>query len=96
MQMIKGAVDDSILAAWPAEVLMRVDLTTTAGARQTFEIANPLGHEKRPMQDTDISAKFERLAIHVYVEPRTHELLEQWWGIAQQPTLGPALDLLRR
>jgi 2-methylcitrate dehydratase len=96
MQKIKVAVDDSIQAAWPAEVKMRVDLTTTTGDKQTFEIANPLGHEKQPMQDADISTKFERLAIPVYGKARTRELLEHWWAIRQQPTLAPALDLLRR
>jgi 2-methylcitrate dehydratase len=96
MQKITVATDDSIEAAWPADVVMRVDVTTTGGDKQTIEIVNPLGHEKRPMQDADISAKFERLTRPIYGEPRTQQLLNQWWSVSSLPNLSEPINLLSR
>ena len=94
MQKIKVATDDEIEARWPATVVMRVLVTTTDGAQQRFEIVNPLGHPERPMSDTDVDAKFERLAVPRYGEARTRELLRRWWQTPELPSLSEALDLL--
>jgi 2-methylcitrate dehydratase len=96
MQKIRVAQDDAVEARWPAEVVMRVRVTSTSGESHDLEVVNPLGHGRNPMQDEDITAKFERLSLPLYGQARTRQLLDQWWQVSSLASFGEALDLLDR
>jgi 2-methylcitrate dehydratase len=96
MAKISVRTDEAIDRAYPNTVGIVVDAVTTAGERHHFELENPLGHEKNPMQDKDVSAKFLGVAERVLGADRANAALQQWWNIAQTPDLSKALDLLDR
>jgi 2-methylcitrate dehydratase PrpD len=94
MQKIRVAQDEAVEAQWPATVVMRVEVRTTSGERQRFEVVNPLGHEQNPMGDQHIEAKFERLAGPRYGAAVSRQILTRWRQVDRLAALGEALDLL--
>lgn len=95
MAKIRVRKDDAVDAMYPANVAIKVDATTRDGKRHALELQNPLGHEKNPMQDKDVSAKFLGVAEGVLGKDRAAAALERWWDLPRATDLAPALDLLR-
>jgi 2-methylcitrate dehydratase len=94
MAKIRVRKDEAIDASYPGTVGIKILATTTDGQRYPVELQNPLGHEKNPMQDQDVSAKFLGVAERVLGPEGAAAALAQWWDLARVADLAPALDLL--
>ncbi|MEE9567933.1 MAG: hypothetical protein V3W37_00985, partial [Candidatus Binatia bacterium] len=67
---------------------------TTDGKRYMLEPRDPLGHNKNPMQDKDIKAKFLRVAEPVLGSVRASTALERWWDLQHVSDISEVLALL--
>jgi 2-methylcitrate dehydratase len=76
----------------PDAMLCRMAIVTAAG--QSFEavVEYHRGHWKNPMSDTEIEAKFTKLAAEVLKPERTERLLEALWRLEE---LGDAGEVVR-
>jgi 2-methylcitrate dehydratase len=94
MSKIRVRRDEAIDAIYPSTVGIKVLATATDGRSYPLELQNPLGHEKNPMQDKDVSAKFLGVAEPVLGPDRAAAALEQWWDLVRIADVAPVLDLL--
>jgi hypothetical protein len=79
---------------YPGTVGIKILATTMDGRSYPLELQNPLGHEKNPMQDDDVSAKFLGAAERVLGADRANAALARWWELPQVVDVAAALDLL--
>ncbi|MFQ5902308.1 MAG: MmgE/PrpD family protein, partial [Candidatus Binatia bacterium] len=94
MAKIRVRKDEEVDALYPETVAMKVEATTTDGRRYSFEPRNPLGHNKNPMQDKDIRAKFLGVVEPVLGSARASKALERWWELRHVADISEALNLL--
>lgn len=94
MARIRVREDAAIEAVFPATVTMRVEAVGTDGRRCAVEVVNPRGHERNPMDDGEVDAKFRRLAEPVLGTQGAAAALAAWRRIESAETVSPALDLL--
>lgn len=94
MAKIRVRIDEGVDAVYPEIVSMKVEATTTDGKRYMLEPRDPLGHNKNPMQDKDIKAKFLRVAEPVLGSFRASTALERWWDLQHVSDISEALALL--
>lgn len=94
MAKIRVRRDEQVDAIYPETVSMRVEIKTTDGKSHSFEFRDPLGHNKNPMQDKDISKKFLTAAKPVLGEDRALAALERWWDLKHLTDISEALSLL--
>ena len=94
MAKIRVRIDEEVDANYPAHVSMKVEATTTDGKRYILEPRDPLGHNKKPMQDKDIRTKFLGVAEPVLGPARASRALERWWDLQHVSNISGALALL--
>jgi len=94
MAKIRVRIDEEVDANYPAHVSMKVEATTTDGKRYILEPRDPLGHNKKPMQDKDIRTKFLGVAEPVLGPARASRALERWWDLQHVSDISGALALL--
>lgn len=94
MAKIRVRIDEAVDAVYPEIVSIKVEATTTDGKRYMLEPRDPLGHNKNPMQDKDIKAKFLRVAEPVLGSVRASTALERWWDLQHVSDISEALALL--
>ena len=94
MAKIRVRIDEGVDAVYPGIVSMKVEATTTDGKRYMLEPRDPLGHNKNPMQDKDIKAKFLRIAEPVLGSVRASTALERWWDLQHVSDISEVLALL--
>ncbi len=94
MAKIRVRIDEGVDAVYPEIVSMKVEATTTDGKRYMLEPRDPLGHNKNPMQDKDIKAKFLRVAEPVLGSVRASTALERWWDLQHVSDISEVLALL--
>ncbi len=94
MAKIRVRIDEEVNASYPAHVSMKVEAKTTSGKRYSFEPRDPLGHNKKPMQDNDIRTKFLGVAEPVLGPARASRALERWWDLQHVSDISEALVLL--
>ncbi len=94
MAKIRVRIDEGVDGVYPEIVSMKVEATTTDGKRYMLEPRDPLGHNKNPMQDKDIKAKFLRVAEPVLGSVRASMALERWWDLQHVSDISEALTLL--
>ena len=92
MAKITVRADDAFSQQFPASVPIRVTAESTSGRKETIEMSNPLGHDKNPMSDADIEAKFHGLADPLLGPERATAALGQLWQIDTALSLTPSLD----
>ncbi|HEY5865917.1 MAG TPA: MmgE/PrpD family protein, partial [Candidatus Tectomicrobia bacterium] len=56
--------------------------------------AYPKGHQRNPLSDADVAAKFRRLAGAVLTEQQCRTALELLWGVERLPHLQALFDTL--
>jgi 2-methylcitrate dehydratase PrpD len=61
----------------------------------TSEIRYPKGHEKSPMSDVEIEAKFIGMASHTLGRQQTVQALSQLWKIEQVSNVASIIDLFK-
>ena len=94
MARITVVADEEFSKQFPASVPIRVTAVSVAGRRETIEMSNPLGHDKNPMSDADIEAKFHGLVDPLLGARQAESALGRLWSIDAATSLTPALDAL--
>ena len=94
MAKIRVRQDDAIDRLYPGTVAIKVQAKTTDGTNYPLELQHPLGHEKNPMKDKDVTAKFLGAAEPVLGHDRAAAALERWWDLPTVTDLTGAIDLL--
>jgi 2-methylcitrate dehydratase len=71
-----------------------MEVTTISGQRRVAHTAYPKGHQRNPLSDADVEAKFRRLAEAVLTEQQGSTALELLWGVERLPNLQALFDTL--
>lgn len=79
---------------YPAEYNCRIEVTTRSGRSCVASTSYPKGHRKNPLDDSEVSAKFRRLAMPTITEQQCGPALELLWSLENQPDLDGILDRL--
>jgi 2-methylcitrate dehydratase len=79
---------------FPEELNCRIEITTSAGQQLMAHTAYPKGHQRHPLQDADLEAKFRHLADGVLTEQQSRAALAQLWSLEQAPNLHALFDSL--
>jgi len=88
--------EDVDLSNWyPDGAPGRVSITLHNGEVLTSEIRYPKGHEKSPMSDVEIEAKFIGMASHTLGRQQTVQALSQLWKIEQVSNVASIIDLFK-
>ena len=71
-----------------------MEVTTVSGQRLVAHTAYPKGHQRNPLSDADVEAKFRRLAGGVLTEQQCSTALELLWEVERLPNLQALFDIL--
>ena len=96
MKKVRVTEDATLSAQYPDGAPGRVTIRLTDGRRQVAEIRYPRGHEKSPMSDADLEAKFHALAEGRFDAARRTRILDALWTLEQQDDMGKVVGLLTR
>ena len=72
----------------------RMEVTTVSGQRLVAHTAYPKGHQRNPLSDADLEAKFRRLAEAVLTEQQCSTVLQLLWGVERLSNLKALFDTL--
>ncbi|MFQ6031252.1 MAG: MmgE/PrpD family protein, partial [Dehalococcoidia bacterium] len=86
--------DQEFTQRFPAEYNCRIEITTPSGQTLTAETSYPKGHRNNPLDDTEVGAKFTRLASPILSESQCSDALDLLWSLETQPNLDAVLDSL--
>ena len=81
MQKIEVHADEDYTRAYPEANGFRLELTLRSGRQLVKEILYAKGHPRNPMTDTEIEAKFRRLAEPVLGARRIKTALSRIWNL---------------
>jgi 2-methylcitrate dehydratase len=93
MAKIKVTADDALEAMVP-RMAMRVVATTADGRPHAITVVDPKGQAENPMQDEDIEAKFNAMAVPVLGPEHCRKALDAWWHVCDASDVGALIDLL--
>jgi 2-methylcitrate dehydratase len=88
--------DPALTAGYPAGIPNRVRVTLTDGSVVEEEVSFPPGHDKNPLTEAQLAAKFHGLADPTLGSDRAAKLLERLNSIAHDPRPHEAIALLAR
>jgi 2-methylcitrate dehydratase len=86
--------DADFTRRFPLESNCRMEVTTTSGQRLVAETVYPKGHQRNPLQDAEVEAKFRQLSQGVLREAQCRAALAQLWSLEQAPNLQQLFDCL--
>ena len=72
----------------------RTEVTAVSGQCLVAHTAYPKGHQRNPLSDIDVEAKFRRLAEAVLTEQQRSTALELLWAVERLPNLQALFDIL--
>ncbi|HZA23318.1 MAG TPA: hypothetical protein VFA32_12075, partial [Dehalococcoidia bacterium] len=78
----------------PTEYNCRMEVTTRSGHSYVASTSYPKGHCNNPLDDSEVSAKFRRLATPTITEQQCEQALELLWSLEDQPDLDEIFDSL--
>lgn len=81
LQKVKVNRNAEMSAGYPDGIPNLLVIKTTDGREFTKKISYPLGHNKNPMNDQDVEAKFRMQASRVMSESHVNNLLDELWQI---------------
>jgi 2-methylcitrate dehydratase len=79
---------------YPTEYNCRMEVTTRSGHSYVASTSYPKGHCNNPLDDSEVSAKFRRLATPTITEQQCEQALELLWSLEDQPDLDEIFDSL--
>ncbi len=79
--------DAGFTARYPAEFNCRMEVIDGSGQVHEASTRNPKGNRRNPMSDTEVDAKFHRLAAGVLPAPQRDRVLELVWSLEELPDL---------
>ena len=88
--------DKDFTQRFPQERNCRMEVTTVSGQRLVAHTAYPKGHQRNPLSDADVEAKFRRLAEAVLTAQQCSTALELLWGEERLSNLQALFDILGR
>jgi 2-methylcitrate dehydratase len=88
------AEDAELTRRFPQEAHTRMEVTSVSGQRFVAETAYPKGHQRNPLQDAELEAKFRHLAQGVLPEVQCRAALAQLWSLDQAANLRVLFDSL--
>jgi 2-methylcitrate dehydratase len=94
MAKIHVDAEESIESVYPSTIAIRVKATAVDGRRFLIDQRDPLGHEKNPMREQDVRAKFRSLADPVLGEDRATMALERWLDLPNLSDIAEAAAML--
>lgn len=83
MQKIKVRSTEECNRSWPEAYPFRVSITLKSGETLVEEVRYAKGHPKNPLSDSEIEAKFRRLAESVMAQDRIDYALERLWKLEE-------------
>jgi 2-methylcitrate dehydratase len=86
--------DKDFTQRFPQEGNCRTEVTTISGQRLVAHTAYPKGHQRHPLSDAELEAKFRRLAEAVLTEQQRSTALELLWAVERLPNLQALFDIL--
>jgi 2-methylcitrate dehydratase len=86
--------DQDFTQRFPQEGNCRLEVTTVSGQRLVAHTAYPKGHQRNPLSDADVEAKFRRLTEAVLTERQCRTALELLWGVEGLANLQALFDIL--
>ena len=90
---VKVAVSEEANRRMPEAMLCKVAVVTKAGPVHTAVVEYHKGHWKNPMSDSEVEAKFRRLAGNVLAAPHAGRLLEALWKLEDVANAGDLIGL---
>jgi 2-methylcitrate dehydratase len=92
-QRVKAKATEEADRRMPEAMLCRMELVTTSGASYTAVVEYHKGHWKNPMTDTQVEAKFRKLAVGVLNQGQTDRLLQTLWRLEELEDAGDVVRL---
>jgi 2-methylcitrate dehydratase len=86
--------DSSFTRRFPTEYNCLMEITTTSGETFVAQTSYPKGHQHNPLDDSEVDAKFRRLACGVLTEQQCDEALGLLWRFEDLPSLEELFDIL--
>jgi 2-methylcitrate dehydratase len=77
---------------FPQELNCAIEVTTTSSQRLTAETAYPKGHQRNPLKDTELEAKFQHLAAGIVPEAQCRAASAHLWALEEAANLSPIFD----
>jgi 2-methylcitrate dehydratase len=87
--------DPALTAGYPAGIPNRVTVTLDDGTVLVAEVAFPPGHDKNPLTDAQLAAKFHSLADPAIGPDRAAQLWERLSRLEDDPLPHAAIALVR-
>ncbi|MGZ8228276.1 MAG: MmgE/PrpD family protein [Burkholderiales bacterium] len=92
-QRVRVQASEEADARMPEAMLCRMTVETTSGARHQASVEYHRGHWKNPMNETEIEAKFRKLAGNVLSESQAARLLDATWNFENLTDAGEIVRL---
>jgi 2-methylcitrate dehydratase len=86
--------DTEFTQRFPEELNCRMEITSTSGQRFMAETAYPKGHQRNPLSDAELEAKFRHLAADLLAEPQCRAAMAQLWSLEEASNLRALFDNL--
>lgn len=93
MQKIEVHEDPECTADYPDANRFKIEVTTKSGTRHFAEVRYAKGHPKNPMSDSEVEAKFRRLAEPVLTPKQINAILDRLWHLEEVVDLRELLSL---
>jgi 2-methylcitrate dehydratase len=93
MQKINVRSSDEYNRSWPEAYPFRVSISMKSGEQYVEEVRYAKGHPKNPLSDSEIEAKFRRLAEPVMAQDRIDHTLERLWQLEEMKTAQELMEL---
>lgn len=84
--------DPECVAAWPEEVMTKLEVTIDGGHPLSAEVQHYRGHGLNPMSNQEIEAKVERIAGPRLGPERLQRLFATVWGLEQVDSVADLLE----
>jgi 2-methylcitrate dehydratase len=79
---------------YPEEYNCRIEIITNSGQSHVAATSYPKGHPRKPLDDGEVAAKFQYLAIPTISEAQAEEALELLWSLENLDDLDAVFDSL--
>jgi 2-methylcitrate dehydratase len=92
---VKVHRDAALSARYPAGIPNRLTITLGDGKQLVKEVEFPRGHARNPMSDTEVEAKFRRMAEPRFGKDRCGAILAACWRLDKLQNAGDLAKLMQ-
>ena len=90
---VKVEVSDEANRRMPEAMLCKLTLVMKSGATHTAVVEYHKGHYRNPMSESEVEAKFRKLAANVLTPARVDRLLDKLWKLEDVADAGEIAQL---